>query len=190
MKYIIPLLMLAFSVKAQSISVDAADKETGGRTVLTRNFAGSEVVPDDTVAKSGLVFFSAGFREVKSSKSAASVTDIYFIELNIVHKDARLGCLRQGNSKVVLELEDGSTIECTQISDTDCDPVGFMSAFALMPKDGTAEQMKQNFEKLKVTAIKKIDVFTSEKQIVYAIKSKSKSYLQRHFALLGKTISK
>lgn len=187
MKYIIPALLMAFCASAQSISVNETDKQSGGRTIITKSFDGSELLPDDTVARNGLVFFSAGYQEVKKGKST---TDIYYIELNIVHKDSRLGCLNQGQSKIVLELADGSKIECTQISDTDCDPVGFTSAFALMPKGGTAEDMKNNFEKLKTVAIEKIDVFTTEKMLGYNLKNKKRENIKGHFALLANAIAK
>lgn len=187
MKYIIPALLMAFCVNAQSLSINDTDKTTGGRTIVTKNFEGSEIAPDDTVARNGLVFFSAGYQEIKKGKSA---TEIYYIELNIVHKDSRLGCLNQGQSKIVLELEDGSVIECNQISDTDCDPVGFMTAFALMPKGGAAAEMKSNFEKLKTVGIKKIDLFTTEKEIGYNIKNKKLENMKAHFALLAATIAK
>lgn len=187
MKYIIPALLMAFCANAQSIAEDTTDNDTGTRTVITKNFAAKEIGPDDTIARDGLVFFSAG---VQQTKKANTTVEIYFVELNIVHSDSRLGCLTQGVSKIILELEDGSKMECTQISDTDCDPLGFKSAFALMPKGGTSLQMKQNFEKLKNVQIRKIDVITTEREVIYAVKSKSRQFIQGHFALLEKTFAK
>jgi len=185
-KFIIPLLLIAFSVKAQGISVNETEPETGARTIITKSFPGSEVVPDDTVVKLGLVFFSAGFREIKK---VDKITEIYFVELNIVHKDNRLGCMNQGQGKIILDLEDGTSIECTQISESDCDPIGFETAFALMPKGGKAATMKENFEKLKSVAVKKINIFTSEKKLEFSVKSKSKADIQGRFTLLAKTIA-
>jgi len=186
MKYIrfFALLLLCPTVKSQSIAVNTVDKETGVRTIITNNHAGTEVKPEDTVARSGLLFFSAGYQEIKAKN-----TETYFIELNFVHHDARLGCLENGTSKAIITLEDGTLMECTQISDTDCDNIGFVAGFALMPKNSALTAMKHNFEKLLTTEISKIEVFTTEKPVLFIIKTKSKAYIRSHFALLNKTIA-
>ena len=180
------MLLLCQAVAGQTLLVNTADKETGARTLITNNYKGAEITPDDSVARDGLVFFSAGYQE---TKAGSAMGQLYFIELNVVHKDNRLGCLEDGKSKVAFIFEDGSRIECIQISETNCDPVGFVAGFALMPKGGTLDTMKQNFSKLRVAEVARIEVFTSEKTMVYHIKSKAAVSIKSHFNLLNKTIN-
>lgn len=184
---LIAMLLLGGFTKAQSILVNETDKETGTRLILTKGFAGSEVTIDDSVVRRGTVFFSAGYQEVKVNETK---TPLYFIELNIVHNDLRIGCLKQETSKIVLELEDDSKMECMQISPTECDPVGFTGDFVLMPKGGKIAEMTANLKKLESVAIKKITVFTTETEVVYIIKDKCKPVLEKHFSLLEQTLSK
>ena len=131
------------------------------------------------------MFFSAGYQKLPT---AGSPTEVYFIELNILHNDNRLGCLESGKSKVVLVFKDGTKAECSQISDNDCDPIGFASAFALMQKQGNKEMMKQNFDKLLTTDITNIEVYTSETKLMYNVKTTQRPVIRSHFALLDKTI--
>lgn len=178
-------LLLCKGAIAQTLLLNTTDKSTGAKTIITKNCKNGELTTDDSVARSGMVFFSAGYQKVKTS---AAPVEIYYIELNVLHKDNRLGCMEVGKSKILVTFKDGSTVECPQISDTDCDPVGFTSAFALMPKNGSPDAMKQNFEKLMATDISTIEVFTTEKTITYNIKTASRPYIRSHFSLLDKTI--
>ena len=179
------LLLVCQGALAQRLLMNSVDKNTGTRTILTNNSRTGELGTDDTVVRNGMVFFSAGYQKVKTNGAPA---DVYFIELNIVHKDNRLGCLKNGESKIILTFKDGTKAECSQISDTDCDAVGFIAAFALMPKKGTQDVMKQNFEKLLSTDVTNIELFTSEKSVLFNVKNTSKPIIKAHFALLDKTI--
>ncbi|KGO86480.1 hypothetical protein Q765_11450 [Flavobacterium rivuli WB 3.3-2 = DSM 21788] len=186
MKLKLLLLVLACQgVFAQTIQMNSVDKNTGTRTIITNNHKTGELAPDDSIVRNGLVFFSAGYQHINKS---GNNTDVYFIELNIVHKDNTMGCLKDGEGKIIITFEDGTTAECSQISETDCDPVGYNTAFALMPKKGTSAIMKQNFDKLLTTEIKTIKVFTTEKSPSFTVKTVSKPYIMKHFALLDKTI--
>jgi len=185
-KIILALLLLCNVAFSQSLITNSFDKKTGIRTIATRSIKGSEVSLDDTVARNGVLMFSAGYQEIKRNDKS---TETYFIELNIVHRDPRLGCVQNGISKVILYMADKSQIECIQISDTDCDKVGFIAAFALMPKGGKPEVMKQNFDKLQSVDILKMEILTSESSITYATKTKSRPYIKSHLALISKTIT-
>ena len=179
------LLLICQGAFAQTIQMNSIDKNTGTRTIITNNHENGELNPDDSVVSNGLVFFSAGYQHIDTGSNS---TDLYFIELNIVHKDNTLGCLKDGEGKIIITFKDGTTAECSQISETDCDPIGFNTAFALMPKKGTAAMMKQNFDKLLTTQIKTIKLFTTEKSLLFTVKTGSKAYIMKHFALLDKTI--
>ena len=179
------LLLIGSSAMAQSLHTNTIDKQTGIRTITTNNHKGKEIELDDAISRSGALFFSAGYQQITKKEKTS---ETYFIELNIVHNDARLGCLENGKGRVLITLADETQIDCIQISDNDCDPIGFVAAFALMPKDGNQEVMKQNFEKLKTTDILKMEVFTTEKSVLYTIKSKSRPYIKNHFTLIDKTI--
>ena len=179
------LLMLCHGVFAQTIQTNSVDKNSGTRTIITNNYKGGSLTPDDSIVRDGLIFFSAGYQKINKPGIAA---DLYFIELNIVHKDDTLGCLKDGEGKIIINFADGTTAECSQISETDCDAVGFNTAFALMPKNGSIAIMKQNFDKLLTTEIKSIKVFTTEKSPSFTVKTVSKPYIMKHFALLDKTI--
>jgi len=179
------LLLICQGAFAQTIQMNSIDKNTGTRTIITNNHENGELNPDDSVVSNGLVFFSAGYQHIDTGSNS---TDVYFIELNIVHKDNTLGCLKDGEGKIIITFKDGTTAECSQISETDCDPIGFNTAFALMPKKGTAAMMKQNFDKLLTAQIKTIKLFTTEKSLLFTVRTVSKAYIMKHFALLDKTI--
>jgi hypothetical protein len=180
------LLLLCNMAFSQSLITNSFDKKTGIRTIATKSIKGPEVTLDDTVARNGMLFFSAGYQEIKGNDKS---TNTYFIELNIVHREPGLGCLQNGKSKVVLHMADKTEIECIQISDTDCDKVGFIAAFALMPKGSKPEVMKQNFDKLQSVDILKMEIFTSESSITFTTKTKSRPYIKSHLALISKTIT-
>lgn len=179
------LFLICQGAFAQTIQMNSVDKNTGTRTIITNNHKTGELNADDSIVRNGLIFFSAGYQHIKKESNS---TDVYFIELNIVHKDNTLGCLKDGEGKIIITFEDGTTAECSQISETDCDPVGFNTAFALMPKKGTPAMMKQNFDKLLTTEIKTLRVFTTEKALSFTLKTVSRPYIMKHFALLDKTI--
>jgi len=179
------LLLICQGAFAQTLQVNSVDKITGTRTIITDNHESGELNPDDSVVRNGLIFFSAGYQKFNKSGNA---TEVYFIELNIVHKDNTLGCMKEGEGKIIITFQDGTTAECSQISETDCDPIGFTAAFALMPKKGSPATMKQNFEKLLTTEIKTLRIFTTEKSPSFTVKAVSKPYIMKHFAVLDKTI--
>jgi len=185
-KSLIVLLLLCNVAFAQSLITNNFDKKTGIRTLATKSIKGSEVTPDDTVARNGMLFFSAGYQEIKGTDKS---TETYYIELNMLHREPALGCVENGKSRAEITLADDTVIDCIQISDTDCDPVGFIAAFALMPKGGKTDVMKQNFDKLMATDIMKIKVYTSETTITFNIKTKSRPYIKSHLALISKTIA-
>ena len=186
LKSILVLLLLCNAAFAQSLITNSFDKQTGIRTIATKSTKTDEVTPDDTVARNGMLFFSAGYQEIKSTGKS---TETYYIELNIVHRESTLGCLEIGKGRAQLTLADGSVMDCIQISDTDCDKIGFIVAFALMPKGGSPADMKQNFEKLKTTDITKFQIFTSESSISFTTKTKSRPYIKSHLALIERTIA-
>lgn len=179
------LLLLCHGAFAQTLLMNSLDKNTGTRTIIVNNHKTGELSPDDSVVKSGIIFFSAGYQKIDKQGQS---TEIYFVELNIVHKDNRLGCMKDSEGKIIITFKDGTTAECSQISETDCDPVGFTTAFALMPKKGTQETMKQNFDKLLTTEISTIKLFTSEKSFSFTVRTSAKPFIISQFALLDKTI--
>lgn len=180
------VLLAGNAAIAQSIAVNTNDAATGTRMILTKNHKGKTLEVEDTVAKSGLAFFSAGYQSatVKGKK-----VETYFFDLDMFHNDNKLGCINQSANNVTLLLKDGSKIECFQISDTDCNPESYKAAFALAPKANSVEQMEANFKKLQTTEITKIIIKTTEGSLDYKIKSKSSSYIKDHFALVQKTLN-
>ncbi|MGQ2984446.1 hypothetical protein [Flavobacterium sp.] len=179
------LLLFGISGTAQSIAENKTDAVTGGRTIRTNNNSGGELKLGDSVVNDGAVFFSAGYQ---SAKPGSKLVETYFIELYIIHNDNRLGCLNTYDSRILLQLEDGTKIDCFQVSESDCDPVTFQAGFALMPRNGTPETMKENFEKLLTTNISGLVIVTSEKKMDFKIKKSSRDYMKKHFALIDKTV--
>lgn len=171
---------------AQTIAVNTNDAATGTRVIMTKNHKGTKLEVEDSVAKSGLAFFSAGYQ---SGTAKGKKVETYFIDLDMFHNDNKLGCINQSANNVTIILKDGSKIECFQISDTDCNPESFKAAFALTPKGGSMEQMQANFKKLQTTEISKIIVKTTEGSLDYKIKPKASEYIKSHFALVEKTLS-
>lgn len=181
---LITALLLGNAALAQTIAVNTTDAE-GNKLVLTKNHKGTTLEVEDSVAKNGLAFFSAGYQ---SGTVRGKSMETYFIDLDMFHNNNKLGCINQSANNLTLTLEDGSKIECFQISDTDCGQEAFKAAFALIQKDGSAEQMLENFKKLAKTAITKIKVKTSEGSLEYKVASKSSDYIKNHFALIEKTL--
>ncbi|MHA3789249.1 hypothetical protein ACX0HA_13655 [Flavobacterium hauense] len=185
LKQLIALLLLTVTAaSAQTIDVNTTDPQTGTRLILTKNHKGSKIEVDDTVAKTGLVFFSAGYQ---SNAAKGKTVETYFIDLDMYHNDNKLGCVRQSDNNVLLTLEDGTEIQCFQISETDCSHEAYKASFALTSKKGTFEDMEKNFKKLQTVAIAKIVVTTTEGALVYKIKHKD--YVKAHFALVAKTLN-
>lgn len=186
-KQLLLLVLLAGNAAiAQSIAVNTNDAATGTRVIMTKNHRGNTLEVEDTVAKSGLAFFSAGYQ---SGTAKGKKVETYFIDLDMFHNNNKLGCINQSANNVTILLKDGSKIECFQISDTDCNPESFKAAFALGPKGSSMEQMEANFKKLLTTEISKITVKTTEGSLEYKIKPKSSEYIKSHFALVEKTLS-
>jgi len=180
------LLLAGNAAMAQTIAVNTNDTGSGTRIVITKNHVGNELKTDDSVSKNGLAFFSAGYQNTMVNNKPVPV---YFIDLDMFHNNNKLGCIKQSENNCLLTLVDGSTIQCFQISDTDCAQQAFKAAFALSPKSGNAEQMKENFKKLQSVGIEKITVITSESRLDYKISPKSSKYLMAHFALVEKTLN-
>lgn len=179
-------ILSSYTLSAQKIAINNTDKKTGNQVIITANKKGEVHEKSDTVANNGMVFFSAGYQKATLS---GKETATYTIELDIVHNDNRLGCMQEFNSKIVLMLEDGSEVECFQISDTDCGENTFKAAFALMPYKKDPALMVQNFEKLQTTGVKKLLVYTTAKPLEFVIPKRKRAYVQEHFVLLNKTIN-
>ncbi|MNK24492.1 hypothetical protein D3C87_427980 [compost metagenome] len=180
----IAALLVGNAALAQTIAVNTTD-EAGNKVILTKNHKSNSLQVEDSVAKNGLAFFSAGYQ---SGMAKGKNIETYFIDLDMFHNDNKLGCINQSANNITLILEDGSKIECFQMSDTDCGQENFKAAFALSSKGGSAEQMVENFKKLTKTGISKIKVKTSESSLEYKIAAKSTDYMKSHFALIEKTL--
>lgn len=179
------LLFMCLTTSAQSLIVNTTDKATGNRIIKTNNHEGPKLDVDESVVKSGILFFSAGYQ---SAKAGNKLVASYFIDLDIMHNDSTLGCLQEFDSRIILTLEDGTKVECFQISESDCDKVAFHASFALMPKAGKIESMKENFEKLMTTAITEMIIVTTERKLEYKTKKSSRDLMKKHFALIDKTV--
>ncbi len=180
------LLLLAGNVAlAQTIAVNTNDAATGTKVIITKNHKGKEIAVEDSVAKTGLAFFSAGYQ---STTVKGKAVETYFIDLDMFHNNNKLGCIEQSTNNVRLTLADGSEIECFQMSDTECGQDAFKAAFVLSPKNGSIAQMEDNFKKLQIVGIKRIKVTTTEGVLDYKISGKASDYMKAHFALIAKTI--
>lgn len=179
------LLLAGTAATAQTIAVNTTDAATNTRVIITKNHIGKEISVDDSVAKSGLAFFSAGYQ---SNTVNGKSIQTYFIDLDMFHNNNKLGCIKQSDNNVLLILEDGSEIQCFQMSDTECSHEAFKAAFALTTKESTASQMEDNFKKLQSVAITRIKVKTTEGLLDYKIKAKSSDHIKAHFALIAKTL--
>lgn len=183
---LLALLLLCNFANAQMIAVNTTDPETGNKFIITRNYDGGEMDLDDSVVKSGAVFFAVG---CQSSKTAVKAVETYFIELDIIHNDNRLGCLQELNGKLLLTFEDGTEMECFQISPSDCNQNTYKAAYALMKRGSMPDEMKSNMQKVMATPIKKLTVFTTTKELEYTIKPKLRDQLMSHFLLIDKTVN-
>jgi len=173
--------LAGFSTAAQTIALNSTDATTGNRLITTSNRKGMELTIADNVARDGALFFAAGYN---NSVTKGAAVNNYFIDLTIIHNDNRLGCLQEFTSTAILTLEDGSKIECFQISDSDCDKSSFKAAFALMPKGGKPAEMQTNFAKLLNTPITEIEVVATEGSLTYKIPGKKREILKKHFILI------
>ena len=185
-QYLLLLLLAGNAAIAQQIAVNTNDAATGTRVIITKNHAGSTIVSDDTVVKTGLVFFSAGYQKTMINQKEV---ETYFIDLDIFHNNNKLGCIKQGESNIVITLEDGTEINGFQISDTECNPQSFKAAFAIAPKGATTTVMAENFKKMQNSPIAKIKITSTEGFLNYKIRSGSSKYIKDHFALVQKTLN-
>lgn len=181
------MLLTGVTALSQTIAINSTDAKTGDVTIQTTNHKGKDFVTDDSVAKKGLVFFSAGYQ--KTNVKGKSI-ESYFIDIDLYHHDNRLGCLKQGANNITLELEDGTEIKCFQISDTDCHHEAFKAAFAMTAKNGNLEEMEANFKKLQTVAVKRIIITTTERTLDYKVKDDAKDIIKAHFALVAKTLNR
>lgn len=187
MNKLIFALLVSASCFAQRIDVSVKDTISGARTIYTELPKSISADERETVVNNGIVFFSAGYQDVKVPGGQKG---LYLISLNIVHRDKRVGCLKQESGKIILVLEDGSEITCSQISATDCDPVGFVADFVLAQNGQTAAEMKTNFLKLQTVLIKKILVVASETTIPFVVKQRARPLLREHFRLVAAELEK
>lgn len=178
------MLLTATAASAQVIDVNTNDQKTGTRVILTKNHKGSKIEVEDSVAKTGLLFFSAGYQSVPSK---GKTVETYLIDLDMYHNDNKLGCIKQMENNLIITLEDGTEIECFQMSENECGQEAYKASFALTAKKGSFEDMEKNFKKLQTVGIAKIKVITTEGVLVYKIKQKD--YLKAHFALIAKTLN-
>jgi hypothetical protein len=187
MKKLIIALLFAVPCMAQKISVNEVDTATGVKTILTQGVKDKVPQDDESVVNNGLVFFSAGYQDIQVG---SKLSGIYFISLNIVHNDKRVGCLTQEKGKVLLTLDDGSVITCSQITTSDCDPVGFNADFVLAEKGAGLDIMKANFDKLQHAKIKRITIITTETAIKYWVIPSKRAELTKHFTLVADALKK
>jgi hypothetical protein len=181
-------MLFCQSAVAQGFSVNETDPATGNRTIITKNYKGQDVSKDDNIARNGMVFLSAGYQ---STHKDDKVNEIYFIDLNIVHNDNRLGCLKHETGKIILTFEDGTTVECMQVSETSCDKFAFDGGFALVPRTGgTDTTMKDVFTRLQTVNLKAIEVFTTQTTMNFTVKTSEKERIKSHFALVEGAIRK
>lgn len=185
-QFLLLLLLAGTAATAQTIAVNTNDAATGTRMVLTKNHKGAEIDVDDTVAKIGLVFFSAGYQ---STLVKGKTVETYFIDLDMFHNNTKLGCIKQLDNNVLITLEDGTEIQCFQMSETECSQEAYKASFALTSKKGSFEDMEANFKKLQTVGISKIIVTTTESELVFKMKSKAVGYIRAHFALVAKTLA-
>jgi hypothetical protein len=75
--------------------------------------------------------------------SAARVDKFYFIQIS-VNED--LGCLSEYDGKAMIKLTNGTIIECTQLSETDCDDYATASYVAI-PRDETENPNSEDLNK-------------------------------------------
>jgi hypothetical protein len=183
-KFALIALFVSNAALCQTLFTNTLDKNNGDRLIVTSNTKGPDATLEDSASKTGILLFAAGYQK---ATVAGKTGETYFIDLSIVHNDNRTGCLNE-YSKAILVLADKTEIECFQISETDCSPTDFKSAFALMPYKGSAATMKTNFNKLLTTEITEIKLQTTEKALDFKITKEMKPYLKSHFALIDKTI--
>lgn len=178
------LVFVTNILSAQGIDINTSEN-SGNRYITTKNYRGTSISVSDNVVTSGAVFFSAGYQyRVLDSGNVES----YFINIDMVHNDNRIGCLKEYTSKLFLILEDDSKIECFQVSESDCGPNSYTATFVLMDRGGNATLMRKNFDELLNKKINKIQVYTSEKVLDYNVKQSFKPYLKKHFEVLEKAI--
>lgn len=180
------LLLVGNAAIAQQLAVNTSDTASGTRIIITKNHAGTTIVADDTVVKTRLVFFSAGYQKTTVNNKEV---ETYFIDLDMFHNNNKLGCIKQGENNIVITLEDGTEIKGFQISDTECNPQAFKTAFAVAPKGSSVTVMAENFKKMQNSPIAKIKITTTEGFLNYKIRSGSSEYVKKHFALVEKTLN-
>ncbi|MFZ2905294.1 MAG: hypothetical protein WAZ98_03725 [Cyclobacteriaceae bacterium] len=183
-----PLLAFIFLLPslvnyAQVIDKDQKDDFTKTRIVTTKQFSGSTLRKDDYIDTNNSLVISAVYS--KDDKGAI----LYAINIGIVVKGINYGCLSEYNGKMIILLENDSTIEAKQFSTTNCDS-NYLPAQYLPLSEADhnnpvwSELVLENIELLSSKKVKKIRVYATEGYNDFELKPEKQDVLIRHLTLI------
>lgn len=182
MKKILFLFLFPFLGFSQTIISNKVDEFTKTKFIETNIKKGKRVNESDNIIQDkGSIYFQLIYSESKEKS-------IYTFNTLLLLKD-ELGCFVEGNSRLLFLLENDKTIECTQISTTDCKSAQAVNFILTTDLTNFSEQDK-NFEELCMNKIKKIRLYGNKHYQDYQIKEEAKEYIQNHFLLLKSEINK
>jgi len=177
MKFILFLLFPIFC-NAQYVARNEIDEFTGDRKIQVNCTSGKKWREGDKISQGILkhVFLTGQYISFKNSDSTQ-----YFFTLNLknIYVDT---CLSKETGKTILLFEDKSTVEASQISDTECDLNNLQAKYYVTISD---------IEILGSKNLSKIRIYTTgDKYFEYEILESKQGLIKNTFAILRTTACK
>ncbi len=181
-KLITTLLCIAmFPVLGQSIESDNIDEFNKSRVIKTKAYEGNLWKKKDFIDDKNEFLVSMMFSKSKDG------TEIYAVKLEVL--TARdFGCFSEHAGKVMILFENDSTMELAQFSETDCG-APFTALYVPAARENLNSPLiqdivKENFNKLASTNIKKIRVYATKGFVDITLKPEKTNIIAVHAGLI------
>lgn len=183
------LLMLLTSITfSQSIKADQIDDFTKKRSIVTNAYEGKFWKKADFIDDKNYLLVSMAYTNETDA-------DLYMMNFSILTTGIGLGCLSEYEGKIMFLFENDSTMECYQVSETECSSTTFNPAYAMFARsernDPTfLEIMAANVERLKTNPIKKIRIYGTKGYYDFTLKPEKRQIIASHINLIQDKIRK
>ncbi|OIQ16569.1 MAG: hypothetical protein BM557_09655 [Flavobacterium sp. MedPE-SWcel] len=175
-KLLFVLLFIPILVNSQEIKIefDEFEKST---TVTSEFFKNGKFDLKQSAGKNRFFSLNALYYKPKNKEG------YFFIDILLVSEASKITCLSEYKGKITFLLENDTTLECLQISRTDCDSglIGARYIAAPSMKVVSYAFTSSHFLLLSHLSIKKIRIATTDGNIDIEIDEDYKEYLKNCF---------
>jgi len=176
MKFIL-LLFIPLFCAGQKVTIET-DDFTGATTVIANPYKGNKFKLSDNVAVEGSLLFTPSYHLSKDGGQAFAIT------ITATPQQIISGCLSQSTGKIILLLEDKSTIECVQFSETVCRTNILGATYLPTPRRDLLDLCIGNFLILNYQKITKVRIYTTETYYDFEIKNSDQEFVQNQFKMV------